>query len=109
MNSDEYFTLEALGKFYTDAAKAGGMHYWHGNYWAASNCGPDIGDCQSNYRPKPAPPIVRWLVRFEDETLYHKLTGLAMYPRLFDTEKDADDFIKSWPEAKVIKLVEEQS
>ena len=102
MNSDEYFTLEALGKFYTDAAKAGGMHHWNGNCWAASSCGPNIGDCQSNYRPKPAPPIVRWVIQFD--------CGGTDY-KAFEFKKDADDFNKNnpcWPEAKVIKLVEEQ-
>ena len=59
MNNNELFTLEALGEFYTDAAKAGGMHYWNGNYWEANSCGPSIGDCQNKYRIKPAK---KWII-----------------------------------------------
>ena len=97
MNSHEYFTLEKLAEFYADAAKAGSMEFWVWDTWHVAK-GPNLGSLVGDYRIKPAPPIVRWMVRFEDKTPYHKL---------FDTEKDADDFIKSWPEAKVIKLVEQ--
>ena len=101
--TNELFTLETLGKFYTDAAKTSGIQRWCWGYWAASRSGPNIGDRESDYRPKPAPPTVRWVVKFDDGTTYRST---------FETEKQAIAFIKInryGPAAKVIKLVEEQT
>lgn len=104
MEHNELFTLETLGEFYTDAAKAGGMQLWHSSTgeWLPA-CGPNLASSVLDWRLKPAQPIVRWLVRFEDKT---------PYPKVFDTEREALMFEANnicWPRAKIIKLVEEQS
>ena len=105
MNTNELFTLETLAKFYTDAAKAGGMEYWYtpDEEWLSSVTGPCLGSVVKEYRPKPAQPIVRWLVQFDDGTTHYKV---------FDTEASANMFEADnicFPRAKVIKLVEEQT
>ena len=102
MNNNELFTLETLGKFYTKAAEAGGMEYWFApdKEWQDTR-GPSLGSPVNLYRPKPAPPTVRWAVQFDVGTTY---------PEVFDTEREALMFEANnicWPRAKIIKLVEE--
>ena len=102
MNSTkEFFTLETLAEFYADAAKLGGMEYFGYARWDEVFNGPNLTSVAADWRPKHVPPIVRWLVRFEDKT---------PYPKVFDTEREALMFEANnpcWPRAKIIKLVEE--
>ena len=68
-----YFTLKTLGEFYTKAAKAGGMQYIGLRGWLdTTNC-PNTRNRESDYRPKPAPPRVRWVIQFDDETTHHQV------------------------------------
>lgn len=107
MNSTgEFFTLETLGVFYTKAAEAGGMEYNYnqGNDKWCSAAGPNLNSLVELYRIKPAPPIVRWVLQFDNGT-----TG----SQVFYTERDANIFKKgmssTFPNAKVIKLIKEQT
>jgi len=100
----ELFTLETLAEFYADAVKAGGMQYWYtpDKEWLITG-GPNLDSVVKEYRPKPAPPIVRWIIQFDDGTTHHKV---------FDTERESLMFESDnicWPRAKIIKLVEEQT
>ena len=105
MNTNEKFTLETLAKFYTDVVKAGGMVYWYtpDKKWLPSH-GPCLDSFVKSWRLKPAQPMVRWVIQLDDGTI-HSMT--------FETEKYANIFKESisstFPNAKVIKLVEEQT
>ena len=54
MNSNVYFTLETLGKFYTDAAKAGGMEVLGCYKWSEALTGPNLKNKVSDFRVKQA-------------------------------------------------------
>lgn len=102
--NNEFFTLETLAKFYTKAAQAGGIQYRGLRDWVdTTNC-PNTENRESEYRPKPAPPIVRWAIQFDVGTTHSQV---------FDTERDANNFKESmghaWYCTKVIKLIQEQS
>ena len=110
--NSELFTLETLAKFYTDAAKAGGMECWYtpNEAWLLTS-GPNLDSVVKEYRPKPAQPIVRWLIRFDDETTHHlvfyteegaNLTKKRLIADLVSSKFDKEN-------VKVIKLVEEQA
>ena len=101
---NEYFTLGTLAMFYADAAKAGGMEYYGYTRWDEVFNGPNLISIAADWRPKPAQPMVRWVIQLDDGTI-HSMT--------FETEKYANIFKESisstFPNAKVIKLTEEQS
>ena len=102
-STGEFFTLKTLGEFYTDAAKAGGMEVLGYDCWHHKvEGGPRCGDRAADWRPKPAQPIVRWLIQMDDGTIS---TGH------FGTESHANSSKKGLrydrTGAKVIKLVQE--
>ena len=104
MNNNEQFTFETLAKFYTDAAKSGGMEY-EGlvGMWLNTN-GPNLGSLVREFRLRPAPPIVRWVIKFYSGNISRKV---------FNTEKDANTYKESMgfmcDSTMVIRMVEDQS
>ena len=114
---NEYFTLGTLAMFYIDAAKAGGMEYFgYARFdgddgvdgedgWDEVFNGPNLVSIAADWRPKPAPPTVRWVIRFDDGDIYDL--------RVFETEESATAQLlrllmdSNAAPAKVIKLTEE--
>ena len=97
----EQFTLATIAKFYTDAAKAGGMEVYHEQFskWCDTS-GPNLRSLVKQYRPKPAAPIVRYAV---------KNTSGLLSTSTFHTAANAKEWNKHSTDGVVIKLVEEQT
>lgn len=96
--TEEYFTLETLAKFYADAAKAGGIEEL-GFGWSTAFNGPNLNSKVADYRPKPAPPIVKYVLKYPDGT-----TSRASFTF---KEGAAAWQIGVRKNSKIIKLIEE--
>ena len=97
----KYFTLETLGKLYTDAAKAGGLEYkTEFKTWEKTVQGPNLHSCADRYRLKPAPPIERWMLNRHKGDTYSWV--------FFASEAEAIAYQSEclWAEAEIIKLVQ---
>ena len=99
-DTSEQFTLTTLGKFYTDAAEAGGMEVLGYDCWhhTEPEGGPRCGDRVADWRPKPSPPIVRYAI---------KNTSGLISTSTFHTAEAAEEWNKHSTQGVVIKLVEE--
>jgi hypothetical protein len=98
--TNEYFTLESLGKLYTDAAKAGGIQNWNGDYWVPSIYGPNIMDCQRHFRPKQV-SVVKYVIKYPDGT-----TSRASFKHEYEAKVFVSKFLPN-SNSKIIKLIEE--
>jgi hypothetical protein len=102
--TNEYFTLETLGKFYTAAAKAEGIEVCGWDGWYGSN-GPNLTSKVANYRLKQL-PLVLYKIRYLD--------GSAA-DRTWESYEAAADCLNNLQSAsmrigsKVIKFIEEVS
>jgi len=113
MGHNKLFTLETLAKFYTDAAKAGGIETvgYKGSLMVRN--GPNLSHCVSDWRPKQV-PVVRYMVKYTNTVTTVRSPESyddSVMERSWVSYRDAKAWLTEHPSyaGSIIRLVEEQS